>query len=544
MALVGVMLLALAVGPLRGIAPSGVDAQAAGSADLSIALFDWPDPVFPGNLLKYRAIVTNHGPDEATDVTVTGTLPAGVTYDVAFSDPRCSETGGIVTCALGSIAAGAQASVDAGAVVDPTLPAWTNLYYQVEAGAAQQDPDMGNNASTVRTRTAPSSDLSIALFDWPDPVQPGGLLHYKAIFENHGPADATGVAAVSALPAGVVYEASVSDPRCLEASGTVTCDIGALASGAQATVDIMARVDLGIGPDLDMYHRMEVRGTQKDPDNSNNAAIVGTRTAPAADAADVALAVFDWPDPVGAGGTLHYRAVMTNLGAGDAPWVTLMGTAPAEGRFDAARSDSRCSIIGVTVTCNAGGLSAGGTIELDMVFLVDAATAPGTALEFAASVGGSGPVVKVRTVVAAAAVPQFAAPGGLLTNTPGQAVGAGKGNPVKPAWNDKPAKAKGTIASITGDQVTVLTSRGELVTVTVNDDTQIKTDEDKAGYPSDLKPGAKVKVKYDSYKGIALKIDVEERDDDEDEDGDDDEDEGDDEDEDDDDDEDDDEDED
>ena len=47
-------------------------------ADLAITKVDSPDPVFTGDNLTYLLTVTNSGPDNATGVNVTDTLPPGV----------------------------------------------------------------------------------------------------------------------------------------------------------------------------------------------------------------------------------------------------------------------------------------------------------------------------------------------------------------------------------------------------------------------------------------------------------------------------------
>ena len=47
-----------------------------GEADLEITKSDSPDPVTTGSDLTYTITVTNNGPDAATSVTVTDTLPA------------------------------------------------------------------------------------------------------------------------------------------------------------------------------------------------------------------------------------------------------------------------------------------------------------------------------------------------------------------------------------------------------------------------------------------------------------------------------------
>src|SRR5207253_990497 len=83
------------------------------SADLSLQKSDAPDPVLAGQLLTYTLTAQNQGPSSAPGVTVTDTLPAGVSYDSATpTQGSCSQSGGTVTCALGTLASGVSASVD------------------------------------------------------------------------------------------------------------------------------------------------------------------------------------------------------------------------------------------------------------------------------------------------------------------------------------------------------------------------------------------------------------------------------------------------
>lgn len=81
--------------------------------DLAITKDGNPDSVAPGQQVTYHLVVTNNGPDTATGVTVTDFLPQGTVFVSATpSQGSCSNAGNKVTCNLGSINNGANATID------------------------------------------------------------------------------------------------------------------------------------------------------------------------------------------------------------------------------------------------------------------------------------------------------------------------------------------------------------------------------------------------------------------------------------------------
>jgi uncharacterized repeat protein (TIGR01451 family) len=97
----------LAAVAAAALAFAGVGAAApAGSADLGITKVDNPDPVTVGSTLTYTIQVQSFGPDAATDVTVTDSLPKGVDFVSATTTAgQCARKGRKVTCALGTLLA-------------------------------------------------------------------------------------------------------------------------------------------------------------------------------------------------------------------------------------------------------------------------------------------------------------------------------------------------------------------------------------------------------------------------------------------------------
>jgi uncharacterized repeat protein (TIGR01451 family) len=99
--------------------------------------------------ITYNLLVTNGGPSPATNATLTDTLPAGVQFVSASSGQgTCSQTGGVVTCGLGSVPSGS--SVTATVVVTAGLLPGT-LPNTATVKATEADPNLANNTSTATT---------------------------------------------------------------------------------------------------------------------------------------------------------------------------------------------------------------------------------------------------------------------------------------------------------------------------------------------------------------------------------------------------------
>ena len=101
-----------------------------------------------GNEMTVTAVVTNNGPDDATDVRVSSELPDGTTFVSATPDTGSCDASdeGLLDCELGDMAAdGADVNVvlvltaDEAGMVDVTL----------SVGATETDPDIANNTNSA-----------------------------------------------------------------------------------------------------------------------------------------------------------------------------------------------------------------------------------------------------------------------------------------------------------------------------------------------------------------------------------------------------------
>ena len=122
-----------------------------GAYDLSLSKSSSPDPVLVGQPLTYTLSVQNNGPANASGVTLTDVLPAGMSFDSATpSQGNCTENSGTVACELGAVTTGGSATVQI-AVTPQSTGTMTNT-------ASVQGP----RTSTAPTTSRPSRRQSPA----------------------------------------------------------------------------------------------------------------------------------------------------------------------------------------------------------------------------------------------------------------------------------------------------------------------------------------------------------------------------------------------
>jgi len=120
-----------------------------GPADASLTKTDAADPVVAGDPLSYTLTVANNGPGAAGGVTVTDTLPGGVTYLSSTPAGACGVAGGIVTCDLGLVAAGGSAAAQITVAVG--LGTSGILTNDASVATSTPDPDPTNDAASEDT---------------------------------------------------------------------------------------------------------------------------------------------------------------------------------------------------------------------------------------------------------------------------------------------------------------------------------------------------------------------------------------------------------
>ena len=364
--------------------------------------------------VEYTLTASNAGPNEATGVTIRDLLPAGL--DLIDASPGCDSAGGVVTCALGSLANGEDASVTIRARTTSAL-AGSSVTNTATISAEEEDPNLANNEASATINVAPLVDLELTkVASNPSPTV-GGPVSFLLTLLNHGPSPATGVAISDPLPAGLSFVSAAAGQGSCGASGqTVTCQPGTLAAGAATIVTITADVTGAAGATLTNTATASANEQIERPPVTAQASITPVPGPPAA-TADLAITKTVNHAKATTGQALTYTIVVANHGpaAAASPTVTDAFSAPVT-VVSVHPSSGSCSGHG-PLTCVLGSIASGASAEIT---IVARPTVRGE-LRNAASVASITPDPNGANNVAHASTKVEPGPAGLrLTKTPSQ----------------------------------------------------------------------------------------------------------------------------
>ncbi|HEV8266691.1 MAG TPA: choice-of-anchor D domain-containing protein, partial [Thermoanaerobaculia bacterium] len=152
------------------------------TADVSITKRHDPASVLVGKTLTYTLVATNAGPDDATAVTVTDTLPATVAVvSVATSQGSCGGTT-TVACGLGSLKSGASATM----TIAVTASQAGVLVNTARVAANEEDPNPADNTATDTAQAA-----ALAITKLTPSSAPQGTRSLSLVVEGSGFVPAT-----------------------------------------------------------------------------------------------------------------------------------------------------------------------------------------------------------------------------------------------------------------------------------------------------------------------------------------------------------------
>jgi uncharacterized repeat protein (TIGR01451 family) len=330
-------------------------------ADLSVVKTGSSSTGTVGQPFTYQIVVANGGPGPATGVVLSESVPDGVSLVSATPSQGSCGTTQQFSCQLGSINAGAQATVTV--VVVPTRAGtFSNL---AAVTGNEPDPNPNNNAETASASATGDADLAIVKQATPDPVAPGDTLRYRVAIRNNGPAEATGVLFEDRLPTGVTLVSVRSSQGTCTVSSVLSCDIGKLANGAGARVGIVVRVDR----EGTLLNAARVTADQPDPNKENNVAIELTKASgfDPSDVGDISVTKTASAASVEVGQTVTFTVTAINTSTTDATDVIVTDILPQGAVLvSATPSQGTCAGTGI-VECALGTLAGGSSATVTIV---------------------------------------------------------------------------------------------------------------------------------------------------------------------------------
>jgi uncharacterized repeat protein (TIGR01451 family) len=334
------------------------------SADLEVGKSASPATAVPGENETYTLTVQNKGPSPASEAKVTDPLPSELSF--VSADPGCTFAGGTVTCAAGTLAAGASKSFK---VVTKVAGSVTHrIKNTAKAESPTPDPNPKNNEETIETPIGPKADLQLIKTASTSSVGAGGQVMYTLVVNNNGPSDATGVTVSDDLPAGMSLASAKPSQGSCASGATVKCNLGTVAAGGSAQVLVTANVSSSAGGAT--KNKASVIGDQPDPNPKNNedeTTVKVLNPPPPQPVSEIKIVKKADHANVYPGQKLTYILTVSNGGPDTASNVSVTDTASLSLKVLSAKPSQGSCKVGRPLTCALGTLANGKQVTIEVV---------------------------------------------------------------------------------------------------------------------------------------------------------------------------------
>lgn len=323
--------------------------QITAAATVTVTKTATPNPVLAGNPITWTLNASNAGPNAATNVVVSDTLPAGVT-NIAASGAgwSCSLSGQTVTCNRASLAVGSSPITVTGNAPSTTGNITNTCVANGDAGiifdvsSCSATTTVNPNSAIVLSKTASASSLGA-----------GKPISWTITATNNGPSAATNAVVTDTVPAGVTgITASGFGWGCSVSGQIVSCNRSSMPVGS-SSITINGNAPTTVGTIVNTC-----MGTIASGGSVNSSAC----TAPTSitPVSSVTVTKTATPNPVLAGNTITWTITATNAGPNPATNVVVSDTVPA-GVTNIAASGAgwTCSVVGQAVSCSRPTLAVG-----------------------------------------------------------------------------------------------------------------------------------------------------------------------------------------
>ena len=277
---------------------------------LIITKADWPDPVARGKNLTYTISYENSGNMNATNVIITERYDTNVTFVNATPAPAPGNT----TWTIGTLPPDGKHYINITVRVNDAVTNGTvlNNYVNItcDEGVEEEDAEDTEIGEPV---------LVVTKYDYPDPVDAGGILNYTIMFENLGNVTATNTTVNDTLPPEVTFiSASPTPNETYNDNHTLVWNIGNLPPNDLRTITVTVAVHTPLTSGSKIVDYVNISSSEGPGNDTEETTVL---SAPVLE-----IEKFDSPDPVQAGGTLNYTIRVNNTGNANATNVNVTET--------------------------------------------------------------------------------------------------------------------------------------------------------------------------------------------------------------------------
>ena len=340
-------------------------------AQLALDVSVTPDPVQPGELLRYELTVTDVGASTVSNATLrsqTSASTAIVSTDGGSCTPdfRCP-AGSAVSWSLGTLSPGQSVQRELILRVGAAVAAGTmlsNTTQVMATGASEVDV----NGSVM---VDPTRALAVTIVEGEEPAVPGESLTYIVNFANRGNTADAGVVLQAEVPAGTQF-VSATQGGTAQAS-TVSWNLGTVGVGQSGERRFTVEVTNAVGSTV--FSAAEL----SDALNPGVVRVRAETAAPVQTAPPLALDMTLTPDPVQPSELLRFDLTVRNrsqitVTAASLVNQTLDGTTIVSTDGGACTPDFRCPAVSA-VTWALGTLSPGQSVQRQLILRAGAAAA-------------------------------------------------------------------------------------------------------------------------------------------------------------------------
>ncbi|MFL9845388.1 choice-of-anchor L domain-containing protein, partial [Flavobacterium rhizosphaerae] len=300
-----------------------VDYDNANEADIVVVNTNNQDIYNPDTTTTYTITVTNNGPDDAIDVTVTNTVPAGLT-NVTWQGNGTSGTGdlndNIPVLAVGqTVTYTLTGDIPAGSTAD--------IVSETVVASVTTDPDT-TCPDCIDTDTAyvPYADIVTTKTLASGTTYTAGLnAVYTITVTNQGPEEAQNVVVNDNVPAGLTPATASWSGNGTSGTGNLTNTIGSMAVGQTVTYQVTIPIPSDFDQDTNIVNQVVVTSSTADPNPDCPGC---THTATPNPQADLLVLKTNGQTTYNGNESVTYTILVTNPGPSDAYNVVVHDNKP------------------------------------------------------------------------------------------------------------------------------------------------------------------------------------------------------------------------